>query len=1640
MKRYTRLLSLVLTVSMLLSLVLVPAQAAEEKDVVTGSISVTLRIDYAQTLSALAERKIQVELRRSGAALGQVSLSGTYDGMLKDTYPVQVRLRDTDGGDLTGDGWPGFVDLTVQALPQGSYELVFTGTGYRSFSQRVDLGETAQHLILGTADDTFTLGDLDGDGKVNTGDRKLVSDALGTDTASCDLNGDGKVDIVDLAYVTRNASGIIRGTLGTAELRDTYLLAPPVDQTALNKAMEEDCLVQGSLTDLFSDNGKAVRIQAKDQSAETIDLPISLTRAETLEEIRIVSAEARKGTVTVEYEDGSREELPFDDTLPEGIHAISRSGDEHVITIKLGSRVAVKKVTISVTKTETGFVTLESVQFLKEIVPENPVAANNQVKNLTAAAGSEKVDLTWSGLRNVTGYTVSYFQTAKPTEQREVRVDRSSATISGLEDLKEYTFIVTPIADGWVGKPADVKATPEPTKAPSAPDMVTVTELDGALRLSWKSSKGATYYKVYYAEGDTGFRQLEGSLSTTNTNLAGLKNGTTYSVYVVSGNSAGESGPSRVYQGTPMAVSYERPAGIPTEGVIDHTAIDQIWLAAGYNVSPTEYSSDRPFKPENMADGDYSTHWTAHPNWWNSKQVLCTFKQPQDISSVIWVPRLDGSYASNLRVYTVTVWQEGDDLNGPGRVVAPDPDHVDVSSVNNWLPVKGNPSVSKFAVLPIEPTKDVVKVAVTIEQNAYTTMSLSELMFLEYDESRSLPDQIDSLFADELHVELAESVTQAEIDALRTRLEGDEKNYYLNLDTMADELALAEELLAGESQGVLIHGIDSRSAAADGAKYGQGGSDLQPMGVAAKAGQTITVYATGIPAGETVNVYASQFHAEASAWRAGMGTLQNGKNILVVPKIGSQNTSRGGSLYLTYSGTGAENIRLHVRRATDIPMLELSDWYTMTENERRTEIAAYVDELIAYPGKAGVNSANEQTYCLNVTELSLPGVLLSLPAQSVLTGTGYPAGSGREAMIDTLYDNVLAWEDVMHICKTTQGIDRTYAQNDMTSRQNIRCMQMFAGAFMYAAGNHIGIGYGSCAGMVRGKPIAQMPEGATVNQLFGWGIAHEIGHNMDKLGRAEITNNIYSLMVQTYDGASNVLPSRLELSGKYDRIFDKVAQGYPGASNDVFVQLGMYWQLHLAYDGAGDPMGFYNRFFKAWKAGTYTQGAASYDDKVALTAAGVAGKDLTEFFTRWGMTLSDSTKAQLSAYGKDSRAIWYLTDASRRARLDGTSGASGSISASAAMRPGSDREIAITIDASGISGAVQGYEIVRNGVPVAFTVTPEYTDVIGSANHKTYDYQVKAYDILGDLISTANAGEVRVAYDVTVDPNSYSVTRNGDAVVFTMQRETAVSGIKLVGDARPGDGAFTVSVTDGENQTTVARRGRFTDNQAVDDHNSFLSYFNKPGADSTDSRIWTYDAVTVTVTGIPAEMDVSDVLLVSYAGDDVSLLEGAFAGRLAEDYIYGTGAGDVIPAGTLVIAGYYRGDPVYNYVKIKGRFTTTTFNDKSFEEKDTILIDSYERYLDGDCLMFAEIPADGAVSDISDGIFLFIPNVQNEAALQEATHCDGVNLLPSMIRAEIFRTDLPEDTSSGRTTAETLWVSAPGGEDLPTVVLEGGNP
>ena len=1717
MKVRIRMLSALLAASMLFSMS-VPAWAAEgdsgaaaSQSAVAGEIRATLRLDYAQNMKAIKNHNVQAFLKPGFDSKPQFdpdsattsdpgfNLWEIGDVQTAGSYSATVTAKNRDGGVMdtaTENSWPGYLELAIDGLPQGKYTLTFHGIGYATFSQNIEIKEYSRHLVIGTGDNTFTLGDLTGDGKVDQEDLNRIEekDYLNTPPSEADLkqvgfNGDGVIDVVDLAYVKR--SSVIQpageNVPSSAELMNTLLLVPPVSVASLQQALtvEGVSVTSGDLNDLFVENGLGVQLTS---SKDTVELPMEFSTERDLEQIIINTPNnnigVKKGSAKVEYTDGTIEDLPFDATLPADVHAIGRAGeDSRSIVINLGKRVAVKKITISVEKTSTGYVAVESIQFLKDIVPENPVAPNRMVRNLKAEAGSETVSLKWSELPNITGYRVLYWEKVEDETQKvtkELNVDVPYADVSGLENLKTYCFQVVPTAGDWQGDYCEaIEATPQPNKAPDAPDMVSVQELEGKLAVSWKKSKAATYYQVFFKEKDASgdYQQVGGNLTETSVTIESLENEVTYSIYIIAGNEIGKSGPSRIAEGTPKAVKYDALEGLPTEALLDSSKV-AVRLADPNNYAPSEYTAEAPFKADFLTDGDLHTHWTAR-NWAGNEHIICEFKEPVDLQAVIWAPRLDGNYPNQLRAYSIQVWYKGEEAdakaNKNGHLLVPDPNRGGIDSnggsgggdVHTWpnIPNRTQIPVSRYAILPFDPQKEIIQISVAVEQAGYQLVSCSELMFMQYDPEKCLPDQIRALFTDDLRTQLVSSVTETQITTLEEQLTKDQF-YYFNVTTLRDELALAKELLKNNgklgAESTVVDGVQSRSNGADSQKYSQAGSDLQPLGATATANQEIAVYASGIPENQSVTLYASQFNAEASEWRATIGQVKNGRNIFTVPKIGSQNTQRGGSLYLSYSGDNSDKIKLHVRRATDIPMLELADWYKIDETTRKARIEAYLTELDAYvTSHTEITIDTQTTSIFNVTEISTPVVLLSLPAKAVQGGAGSGAMTER---VQKVYNSVLAWEDLMHICKTTQGIDNTYEANDMQSRQNIRCMQMFAGAFMYAAGNHIGIGYGSCAGMVGGTPIDQMSAGFTANNLFGWGIAHEIGHNMDKLGKAEITNNIYSIMAQTYDGQDNTLASRLENSNKYPRVFEKVAQGYPGASNDVFVQLGMYWQLHLAYDegeAAADkdgPMNFYNKFFKAWKDGTYTKEFpnASADEKFALTASGVADKDLTEFFTRWGMTLSTTVKDKLGSYGEEKRAIWYLNDQSRRDRLSGVSSVTGTVGASAAKKTGSDTEIEITITPP-VSDHIQGYEIIRNNKPIAFVVpnnetivgdTVVYTDTIGTGNHLAFDYKVAAYDTLGNKIGESEAGEVRVAYDKTVDPNAYTLTRGEDktTATFELTHDTAVSGIELTGANRPASGDFTVTITGVDAQGNLtqpveARRSTFdvTNNLAKDDPNSFLTYFNKPGTASSDTRIWTYDAKTVVITGLPADLADENIQLVSYAGDDVSFLEDSngFVGRLSADYKYGDGADDVIKAGTLVIVGNYRGDPVYNTIRIMGKFTTTkaSADPSSDSSVDEVTFEETERPLDGYALMFAEIPEDKEVSDISDGLFIFVPNVQKEAELQEITSCDGSNLLPSQIKAQLYRTDLPEDSTIKRETAETLWIHSPGGDELPTITL-----
>lgn len=1596
----------------------VPLAASADAGV-TGKIEATLRLDFAQREKALREREVKAVLKQGGKQIAEVDL---WDPKLQRTGKNNVKL----------------IDLSFDGLEQGTYTLTFRGEGYKPFEQQIEIDDYSKHLTVGTGDSSFTLGDLNGDEKVDDADVAAISEILkeesltGQELAKYDLDGDEKVDVIDLAIVNHSAA---LSQTGDANLINTERLTAPAGdfnaEDGTTVTLEDGQTSGLSMEDLMDESVEKKLTRTDSTQSISPDTPVTATvelnRAVEMSQITLLTnegdnaGEIKDGEVTIVYdEDGTEKKavIPFKDQLPDNIQLLGENGENvRTVVINLGKRVPVKKITITVTRTEGGeYASLAAVTFLEDIVPEDPMPANVKVCGLRAEPGNAQVTLQWSALPNVTGYEiVSYLTDDGKADAETTYSDITMATVTGLDNGKKYTFEVTPVSRKgntviWRGETVSVEATPETTKIPAKVNMVTVGEGDGQLVVSWKAGKEADTYNVKYSTSEkmTGAQTISG-ITETSTTITGLTNNTTYYITVSATNRLGTGPESNIVSGTPRAVSYD--VTLPTQAILGKSKIASVKLVDAGNVAAGSSIN-------NVMDDNYQTHWTAQ-NWYRNEHIEVAFTEPVGLSAALWVPRLDGNYPNWLRVYAVRVWTDAAHGGLDGKLIVPNEDHGgrddgatgNSSAMRTWPNVRNNPSQTKVAILPFGPLEGITKIQVAVEQVGYNLVSCSELKFVTYDQETDIPTKIDALFADSLHTQLKGGVDEGQIAALERLLDENEA-FCLYPNALRDELALARELLQGSvSAGSMIkRGVTALST---------GASVLQPLGVSAEAGKEITIYAN-IPDGERVDLYAAQANAEASAWRASLGTLVNGRNVVTIPKIGSQASNSGGSLYFTYSGTQGSGISLHVRRATPVPTLDVVNWYGMSEDERTAAISAYLSAVSSYRGKLGSNTAPD--YPLNTTEISTPSVLLSVPVTAVPSG----------ATVDSIRNTILAWEQIMDICRTTHGMD--FNEGTTLARQNVRCMQMFEGAFMYAAGSHIGIGEGSCPGMLTGTPVTDSFSG-TANGLFGWGIGHEIGHNMDSLGKAEITNNIYAIMVQTFDGRQNTLPSRLEKSGKYEKIFTKTAQARPGASNDVFVQLGMYWQLHLAYDNGGNPLNFYNSFFKKWNAQNWGS-ASTYDEKVAEVASKTANANLTEFFERWGMTLSSAVKSELSALPAESRAVWYLNDQSRRDRLAGRSAASGTIAVTAAVGDSANvekqKDVTLTITPS-ITGDIQGYEIRRSGTAVDFIEADgsnavTYTDHIGSANNTTFQYEVAAYDTLGNKITTQATvpPEVRIAYDMTVPTDAYTISRSADGkVIVAFKNITQISGLKLTG--APTEGAYTVTAAvsvDGKENTVTAREGNFNSGIPTD-AGSYLTYFNKPGADSSDTRIWTYDAKTLEITGIPVNFPTDQIQIVSYAGDDVAFYPGAAVGRLKNKY------GD-IEAGTLVVVGTYRGSPVYSSIFVEGEFTRTTDAETAVSET---------REIAGEVYLFAEVHGDKDVSDISDGLFLFVPNVQQEAELQNpagdetASRCDGVNLLPSRMRIVMKRAGEPGQ-AEGRETARTLWIETPGGDELPQIDLQ----
>jgi len=171
-------------------------------------------------------------------------------------------------------------------------------------------------------------------------------------------------------------------------------------------------------------------------------------------------------------------------------------------------------------------------------------------------------------------------------------------------------------------------------------------------------------------------------------------------------------------------------------------------------------------------------------------------------------------------------------------------------------------------------------------------------------------------------------------------------------------------------------------------------------------------------------------------------------------------------------------------------------------------------------------------------------------------------------------------------------------------------------AYMYATSYRTGYSMGTIAGIVTLN---------TFSTTAVWGPAHEVGHVnqvrpiLKWTGMGEVTNNIYSMHVQTAFGNR----SRLLDDGRYETAFNNVVgKNIPHNDiSDVFIQLIPFWQLKLYMHDVLGQTDFWPDLINRCMSETGpttpdTEGR--YQLHFVRMACETAQLNLLEFFTAWG--------------------------------------------------------------------------------------------------------------------------------------------------------------------------------------------------------------------------------------------------------------------------------------------------------------------------------------------------------------------------------------------------------------------------------------
>lgn len=1365
--------------------------------------------------------------------------SGEESAKLQD----EVTFNGDDGSGLEAGTYklsisaPGYRtryrDITVKE--NEAYKLTYT-TGFLDYYYEENAAGILQAKDLNCHPGVLRIGDVDGDGSINETDKEKLVNAIddaargkeADENIVADLNLDGKVDIADLNF-------FVQGYFQDGKVPDaSATIQTNVPSSAIEKKAGEGTSVDGDLESLLTGEGSVALRPAN--GAISLENPVSLEFgfADNVKTDGIVidsNAEnpVSEGIITIAYEDENepgKEKTTTVSILPEGTHALFENEKVSVtkdgfgnIAINLGSQVAVKRVVLTITKTKNNnLAEISKVEFVNGMDKRIPEPEMNIPENLKAEPGNKSFVLNWDPSVNVTGYEVLVKGIAEVDKKEEaveevISVRGNSLTVSslregkaGLMNGKEYQVSVQSVNGAWksgYGKTETV--VPKVDKVPDAPDYVNAIGKYKAIDVSWKKMKDTDYFNVYYREaGEQEYTKIEG-IDDSKYTIADLKDKADYELYVTGVNEIGESKPSKT---SVASTTDQNPAQMPKYRLINWASEGQV---SEHIISAALGSGEMQDSP---LDTEKGTAWgtvdnipTSHyfMNTWDGggfnpmgpRGLIYEFDKPYTMDRLAFQEVTVQS--QNYGYAQVRYWDEAGNAHEIPR-----------GSIRVLRKADADGRVYYVLRFPEAITAKKIQFALS-RVYVYGTISVSEVYFYEYD---SIEADIMALYTNDLHTELKPEVTMDTINELDKRIHTVDpvsKEYHPDQANLERELETAKEILQDGNLGRTVEVHNTINTKDVGRGFG-GLNAWQPLGVTAAAGEEISVYVghNTKRTGDSTNLQlvSTQYHSEAASMSKVVATLKVGKNDITIPKLWSLNKETGGALYVQYTNNSAnDRYAVRVSGGVQVPMLDLyqkMDDASAAERQERAE--AYIKELETYVAeietkhnevhKDSTNKLVQYEYkandcILGASDIMLNTMMFSLPAQQILAGTG--SGSTQERA-KKLVTSMEAMENMMYLFYQHKGLNNNAADvkdKIPANHLNIRYQTMFAGAFMYASGNHIGIEWGSAPGMMGGVTVTHDNGKYTGGSYYGWGIAHEIGHciNQGTYAVAEITNNYFAVLAQAKDTNNSV-------RFQYPNVYDKVTSGTKGRASNVFTQLGMYWQLHLAYDNGFNFKTYENYdeqlanlFFARMDTYSRNPGKAptpgdallslcgDKDQDLMRLACAAAEKDILEFFERWGMTPNADTISYASCFPKETRAIYYVNDDSRVKRLANPTGpfAAEGVQAlgdgtTAAVDSNSANKVNLKFSlASGVNQAdVLGYEVVRcmtsNGDEekevVGFATGNEFTDTITTLNNRVVTYEVTAIDQHLNRSAVKRLAPVKISHKGNIDKTYWSVSTN----------------------------------------------------------------------------------------------------------------------------------------------------------------------------------------------------------------------------------------------------------------------------------------